>query len=166
MNQEVRDKFFNYFELPEDLTVEKISKRATNFRESEDGKIKFDMIRHLSLLGRFTRSESPVRWHVWSTYIFDPVSGECDDEISKVEFHYDPVLLVEEELIFLKKTGIIRQVAEEDKDVEKKVQEILDIVEDHYEDIPEAYEISDEDWNEMINDLLEGLRSKLEKEVK
>ncbi len=166
MSQEVRDKFFDFFELPEDLTLEKISKRATDFRESEDGKIKFDMVRHLSLLGRSTRTDSPARWHVWSTYIFDPVSGDWENKVDEVEFHYDPVLLVEEEFVYLKKTGILQKVARKDKGVEEKVDELLEIVREYYDNLPEAYEISDDDWNEMIEDLVKGLKPKLENEIK
>lgn len=151
--------------MPEDLTLEKISNGATDFRKTEDGKIKFDMIKHLSLPGRFDRDVSPARWHIWSTYIFDPASGEWESSVVKVEFHYDPVLLVEEELVFLKKTGLVQDIAEKEEDREKKVEEIIETVKDYYENIPEAYETSEEKWSQMIDDLVEGLKPKLEKEL-
>lgn len=166
MENEVRKKFFNHFNLPDDLTLEKISTRATDFRESEDGEIKFDMIRHLPLLGRPNRGNvSPARWHVSNTYTYDPSSQKWDVEVNDVEFHYDIPLLVEEELIYLKRSGKIRSVVREEDSREDMVEELIKHVIQHYEEVPEAYEIEDEEWEEMIRKMIEELEPKLKERV-
>lgn len=165
MNKEIKEKFLNYFKLPDELSLEKIDERGINFRETSDGKVKFDFKSYISLYRGRNESSSPARWHVFKTYTFDPETHTWDIELNDVEFHYEKIWLIEEEMVYLNKNGVIQEAIEGRENKEEMIEEILQKVEERYERMPQAYETSEEKWNKMIQDLIEGLKSRLMEEV-
>ncbi len=166
MDRGTKEKFLNYFQLPDELSLEEIEQRGRNFRETSNGKIKFDIIDHLPLLGSVgEESIGPARWHIFKTYTFDPSSHSWNAETNNVEFHYDKLLLVEEELTNLERNSLIQKTIEKGGNKSKMVEELLQKVKERFDNIPQAFETSDVKWEQMIEDLTEGLKPRLTKEI-
>jgi len=177
MKEDVYEKLFELLkdkslELPYGLTLQKISDRGSNFRETDDGKIKFEMERHPTPFGGPTGGKSvgsPARWHESTVYTYDPKSQGWEAMIKDAKFHYDPWLIVEEEMDSLKEGGIIQDIIrKEDRDKrEEMINKAINNVIRYYNEQREimVYEISDEKWEEILQVLEERLKPRLKKEI-
>ncbi len=167
MCKNAREKFFHLFYIPDDLTLEKIDARAENFRETKEGKIEFDIMRHPTLFGEYTSpgSPSPARWHIEITYTYDPENRSWEVREGEPELQYDADMFAEREMNVIREGGTISDLLKEGYSKKEVVEKILQNLIRYFKETPTSYPLADKERNKLIKDLIEELEPLVKKDV-
>ena len=156
-------------DLPFGLTWDKIDDRAFDFSETQEGLIRFRIMRHPTFPGLSTRSggPSPARWHIRTVYTFDPKTKKWEEKTEQVSFAYDIDLIVDDIKFFLDEGGIYDDIR---NDVERKELIINDEIQNvinYYSENREyaVYPIDDDIWESMMDEISRALRKRILKQL-
>ncbi len=156
------DQLLKSDDLPEDdLTIEKILHRGFEFTENESA-FSFKIMRHPGFNRNVSRGKGiglSAYFEEMTKYTYNVDTRFWKIEVIESNFEYDYRSMAIEEIDSLEEGGFLPSQVR-DEDVESVISEVLDLTENYFYEKRDDF-ISDEDFKEMLNNVLNEMRKRL-----